>query len=273
MIDTLELIFEGRPDPGCFREAFKKHDLKAEIHFLRGESPGTKFVTWTGDRLFTVIQRSNRTKILARPCRFKSLQKFIQVLTDFFGESIGSARIRRIDFAIDLTQSLEDLYWKVDFCRKQLVTGYSSRCGQPTGITAGAGTEVQKLYDRFKKTKGQDDHRRIEVCLTKKKIPAATLAELVGYDPKRIAITVFLNIRFFSISITSRDLTKARYRRQIEIKTLIDNIGYTDARRRLNRNRNFHRDYANLLKITPELIQPQDLLASSLNAFWFPELG
>lgn len=162
---------------------------------------------------------------------------------------------------------------------KQISSAYQARAGRQTGRTVGKGDSQISIYDkdfeRFRKRKVRHHNgsgTRIEVRLKGKQRPVEHLFEIPKllepngqgqmFSPFR---HLRLNeIRFYSINDFSE---KSDVIRHTQLKTLVTHIGYDEARKRLNQNKNFRRDYGLYFEESPLPIDLDELLHESLRNY------
>ncbi|MDA2937389.1 hypothetical protein MYX75_03895 [Acidobacteria bacterium AH-259-A15] len=209
------------------------------------------------------------TKIITRPSAFSSFQDYLQMLRRLFSDDeLATARIIRLDFAVDYPLPLRQILRCLDVSCKRIKIEYQEEGAEMTGILVGRGLEKVLVYDKGRKTGDAKPLTRIEIQLSGKKLPAWNLLALPELVERRIRPFKAVKLHEIKLCDPSSLLSDKARMRHHELQVLIDQQGYLAARKKLNRTGNFQRDYGSFINLTSWAETPDDTLARDLLLFF-----
>lgn len=223
---------------------------------------GTYLRIWTGENpvIFEVV---------TKPASFDSFESFRAHITDILEESdLETATITRIDLAVDYPTSLDRVLQGFDFTRKQAQFQFLDKGAKRTGIRIGKGMEKIQIYDKSLKSNSPKPMTRIEIQMGGSKLPAKKLNNLEQ------ALRSPLNNPFDLITLSDirtvspANLSDSKIKKLTELEHVVKREGYFSARRLLNKNGNFERDYFPLLTKTAWSSQPKDYFTEQIGNFF-----
>lgn len=186
-----------------------------------------------------------------------------QLLWNIF--NIYSLKVLRLDLTIDIREDFEIVNKGLLVKHKQSASEYNSK--GLTGTSFGKGNEIFKVYNRKIKNKLPYGCTRIEIALKGKKLPSkhfigiikvlANHSEFKKFNPFKKIITNKLDI---IKSLNSERFLMAKY--QLEVITLLRFKKHHD------KDRNYHRNFKNIIKVIPYLIQPSEIIETGLDKFF-----
>lgn len=223
--------------------------------------------------------------------RFPTFKDLYLSLRLLFDPHLEFATVTRIDFAVDLFASLEEISRRTWVSYKRHRDLRLTMGSKSSGIYIGKSPSQIKFYDKAKwdpewaaQYKAETDEEppavtRIEVSLTGDRIPIEHLYELPslfaktneGFDP-------FENINLFDeVAIVPETAVHERRDlvRYIELKTLLNFCGLHFTRKHLNQNRNFLRDYNKFLIYSDNAIPLCEIFQPAIQNYfkgWRPNM-
>ncbi len=244
-----------------FGYPFKSTRLNGGYWHLQVGSPGSYFY-------FDLINYPQEltTKIITNPSNFTSFDNYLKQVTLLIEREVFDARLQRIDFAVDYPVSLNELIHGLDVGFKRTAIEFNSESGKETGIRLGKGSEKIIVYDKGEEQGLDVSRTRIETQLTGAKIKGRTLFHVPHFS---IRDDLLSNVVLNEVDFVNPDefLVPIQRKRKDELATLIKNGGYLRARKFLNKNGNFERDYQPLISSTVWKNQPNDILKRDMKMF------
>lgn len=153
---------------------------------------------------------------------------------------------------------------------KQVNIEYENKSSERTGVIFGKGSEKVVVYNKSLKHKSDSLETRIEVQLTGQKRPCKTILELEeilknGYFP-------FNSIELFNAKLNEPKFESQKIQNQFKtFESLFSRDGYYSARRKLNKDNNFSRDYMKFLTIESPECDLQEQFRSQMNNYFKEE--
>ncbi len=202
---------------------------------------------------------SERIKaIVSRPSAFISFSAYQDYLADILSSSeLASLRVTRLDVAIDYEMAFSEFIQGFEVRNKQVRTAYTDEGPGRTGILFGRGTEKIQVYDKALESGLTESLSRLELQLAGSHLPTQKFTEL------STALVGPLWQPFDAISISkvrvlepSEIWSQSQRERMAELSVLLRREGYSSARRALNGQGNFERDYLPFLEVQPWSEQP-----------------
>lgn len=167
---------------------------------------------------------------------------------------IESFTIRRIDHAVDLNMSIDEVFLMIKVKGKKKRTDYEEK-SKITGFEIGRGNEIICVYDKnfervtkrkFRKCSSEYTNKtRVEVRHHKTKIIHKPLVNLYLYAETN----PFSCLEFYHLQstdkISQKNLTKYKL-----LKEWRDNFGMQGTYKELNKNNNFNKTFGNYLNLS-----------------------
>ena len=234
---------------------------------LRGG--GWYFEIGQGDRIlhFRLGRPDNplSSGLLSRPSAFETLAAYHTFLRQLLrDDELDELQISRLDIAIDYEIPLSSLLRGLDVTHKFARASYDDLGALRTGMLIGRGPEKILVYDKAYESGLPSPLTRIEIQLSGKKLPTRSyrnLAEtLKTWSP-------FRAIHLHEVELASNFLSEAQQERRNQLHYLMERDGLLAARRVLNQNQNFDRDFSPLMALTPWSEQPSDAYTKGIRKF------
>lgn len=202
-------------------------------------------------------------KVTVTASRFPTFKDLYVTLRLLFDPHLEFATVTRIDFAVDLLAPINEVIGRTWVSYKRHRDLRLTAGSNASGIYIGKAPSQIKFYDKAKwdpewaanyRADGEEETpavTRIEASLTGNRIPIEFLYELPGiFSDADNRFDPFENINLFDeVDIVPE--TSVRERRElvryVELRTLLNFCGLHFARKHLNQNRNFLRDYNKFL--------------------------
>jgi hypothetical protein len=232
-------------------------------------SSGSKHVaTIKSDPIWSHV---SETQIQLNPTNwenFSLLKYYLSNLCD-----VNELEVSRIDSAVDLNTSLDEVHAQVRVKYKQDKRGYfeSLKSGKLTGFYLGQKPEVFCIYDkafqleRYKlkrlKHESLGIKTRVEVRQEKNKLPVKSFGELnllLQYNP-------FRNLEFKKLEI-NEESKKAKH-----LSQYISSRGYSECYQAHNNSNNFKRDFGQYFKDVPQDKELKDIYWENLSQFFMED--
>lgn len=287
MIDRIELKLTHTVPLNQLRERCQKAGIKLiqerieqspKVHFRVGAEPG-----WYVDCGFYKSQQCWRVIVMpSRDYRFEDTYFKLRLL--FTRNDIESAKIIRLDLAVDFDQPYEEALKGLDIQYARSVTSFHASGADRTGVILGKKPKVTALYDRTKKLETKRKERayygpkrtlpsRLEIKLYGPKIPIESITQLTRLiQPDEIGEPLYTPFEYISLNQVfihnPRSFDKAGdIIKCTRLETLVNEIGFGATRRRLKEKGNFRRNYGKYIDV--ELLQdPDSLLQASLKEYF-----
>ncbi len=215
-------------------------------------------------------QSQHVLKLVTRPSAFAHYDEYKQRLTQILlPEEILQLRVTRLDVALDYPLDLQTTLSGLDYVHKQSKVTYQDRGGHRTGICVGTGNEKIVVYDKAAKANQDSDLTRIELQLSGTKLPARSLE---GIETAILSEewNPFKAIALNTVKITPlpNTLSTTQQERLQNLDSLLKREGLFSARRTLNEQGNFTRDYGSLFTAEPWPEQPAESFKKQIRTFF-----
>lgn len=214
--------------------------------------------------------------LTTQPGAFSSFASYAAFLSRLLTQDeLDQARITRLDLCVDYPIPFSEMRMGVDVARKQVATAYDQKGGTINGIRIGArdGEETIQIYDKQLEAGLAFPLSRVESQLTGQKVPAPHISDLprLAMLAKSGRLRPFGALRLHKVAFKAESevRTTAEAIRLGKLQALIEHWGLHSGRRALNgKCRNFVRDFAPLLTLTPRHPHPDEALAASIQAYF-----
>jgi hypothetical protein len=238
--------------------AMKRVHLKdRRAYFEVGTSPQVIHLKLDrfGESIVGLVSNPNHHLSWAQYLNF--LQKVISQ------DSLDSIQITRIDLNLDFDISFKELISSLDFDFKQSSLIFMDQSGERTGLSLGKGAEIVVVYDKGRKERTPHSWSRIEVRLSKNKLPTKSLSQVSATLLRSSAFSHIKGLHFSNPNLYNQ-LEKEKF---VHFLFLAERDGFFAAKKQLNQQRNFRRDISKLVEIQMWDKQPIELFQSTLNRF------
>lgn len=198
---------------------------------------------------------------ISNPNQFKSWRDYINFLEKVVPiERIRTAKVSRLDLNLDFKCSLTQLIQSLNVKNKSVSHSFTDKGGIRTGLIIGKNPGSFTIYDKALKTSTLSPHSRIELRLSKNRLPTKSTYEI----PSLLVSTAFFE-ELEGLSVTFPDT--AHPERLLKFKSIFERDGFYAARKAMSITRNFDRDLARHLKIEQWASQPSNLFKSEIKKF------
>jgi hypothetical protein len=216
-----------------------------------------------------VPENTEIKKIQFNPSKGLVFYKSELFLLELFGPIIFEAKIYRIDFTIDIFKGFKKILEGLDVKYKSAKVEYIGKGSNRTGVKIGQGNDKLVIYDKSKKEKTKYPWTRIERQLSGPKSPIKkygelrySLSSIIKFNPLGIVTLNHIDL------VEKADYTEVQREQFNELKVLIKHEGYFSARKKLNYNKNFQRDYSKYFTLTAFKKQPEDIFNEDIINFY-----
>lgn len=157
--------------------------------------------------------------------------------------------IQRIDFNFDFNIKYNELLKNIFIRHKSFICEYVSRDGEVESIRLGKKNAI-KIYNRGKLLKIDEDLSRIEFMFNdfQRVYTLAEFNQLLNWIFKENffdKVCFFESESPFSVGV---DLLDKDFKKLVQLMSIYEVYGFTQARKIFNRNNNFNRDYKRFFK-------------------------
>ncbi|ASD64250.1 hypothetical protein [Bdellovibrio bacteriovorus] len=205
------------------------------------------------------------TGLISNPNRFKSWTDYVEFIQSILPlTSIQTAKVTRLDLNIDFNTPFNQLIQQINIKQKSTGTRYEDKKGERTGIYIGKGSEILVIYDKSKKDKLSSSHSRIELRLARKKLPTQSLYDLPQYLKSK---SFFSHLEGVYVAPTPTLISDSQKKKIQEFQSILQRDGFFAARKAMDQNRNFDRDFVQVLKISPWPTHPSEIFKRGIQAF------
>lgn len=217
-------------------------------------------------------------KLLTNPRHFPSIVEYSNFIVHLFGLSqFECLTPYRLDFYVDLDMSFEELKKMLRIKYKQINRHNSNRGYNLNYLLFGGSHEKIAIYDksdqlRNKSIEPERDITRIEIRLTSKALPVTGISQLTSLASYGRHGRLFEPFNRVSLEpVTLADINNIKNRKDliklVKLQTLMDAEGFDYARRFLNQNGNFRRDYLGLITFSESPFDLNEIFLNELFSF------
>ena len=202
------------------------------------------------------------SKLVTNPSMFSSSYDYIEFCSQFFtDETLGDCRVYRFDLTADYRQSYEEIRKGFHVPGKRFSAFFTMDGVYDTGIQIGKGDKAYKLYNRGKLDKLSDGVTRVEAMtcggLTKSLTFERFFRMLSQNDFLTSSKNPLASCLLFDVSYPEIKPTNvSKLDRQKILESYIGNYGLHFTKLKLNKSRNFQRDFSQLYSQTMSKYQP-----------------
>lgn len=269
-VDKLEAYFTETINLQCVVARSIELGYKVEQVRLRERTPFTKISR--EDQFIHLrpsVDRSCASSMITNPNRFGTWSSFLEFIRILFGPSaIETARITRLDLNLDFACSLPELLRSIDIKNKRWGAQFLERSGARTGMIVGKGDESVEIYDKTKESNLETPLSRLELRLRGRKLPTRSITEV----PDQVLRTKLLNgLEGVSVTFRSKPITDCQVTKLNAFKMILNRDGIHFAKRALNQDRNFDRNFNKLVEIKQWTEQPTQIFQKSIDFFFKPQ--
>lgn len=271
LIDKLILSFDTDFDLSVMIKLGKELGYKINGKYLRDKRFYIFFENHCGQSVQAhLIHRDKESfnTITVNPSKFKSLSKLNLFLYSLFQSHLCNSLIKRIDFSINIYDEFCNVIQGLDFALKSAKTEYSDKKSF-TGIIIGKGNDKIIAYNKQIESKTCFPWTRVERQLSGNKTPINKYFELEGYlqqltTQNCLSVVQLNHIEFSRPTVR---LTHVQEEQFSDLKSLVSHSGLYQARKKLNINRTFKRDYSKYFLLIPHKHQPNEILKDSMKIY------
>ncbi len=271
-IDKLNARFANPIETVSLMRNAREIGLNIKQEYLRDRTPYLK--VGTDDRFLHFklsLDRSHITKMISNPNRFETWQEYYEcILALLTSEHIQKINLSRLDLNLDFAVPFLELIQSIDLKNKKCAVSFNDESGDRTGLLIGKGCETIEIYDKAKKNKLASDYTRLELRLSGSKVPSQNLDEL----PRIIQESNFFEtIQGFNVTFLTNEHSESQLSRLNEFKNILMREGLHLARKTMDRDRNFERNFKGLIEIKPWGLQPNLLFKNTIRRFFNEKKG
>lgn len=271
LIDKLVLKFEHEVSlQDCIAKA-RKHSCEVQGKYLRDKKYYVSFESKEGAVFRAHLRfRDNDCfdTITINPSHFQLLLD-LEIFVDlFFPSMLSKAVISRIDFSVDIFDDFNKVIRGVDFTWKSARTEFTNNRSF-TGLMVGKGNDKVIVYDKMVESNVVHPWTRIERQLSGRKVPVRKYRELRGYLEGAAAVDIFSGITLSYVEFCRPSCSMSLLQEEMfhDLKSLVIHSGIFQARKKLNKNKNFKRDYSKFFLLIPYQEQLPEVFKVSMNDY------
>ncbi|MBX3041119.1 MAG: hypothetical protein KF789_10475 [Bdellovibrionaceae bacterium] len=266
-VDKLEALF---PAPLSAPEVVQRaRDLGfcLETTFLKERAP---FLKVSKGEEYVLLKYSWDKQTLGRlvsnPNRFRTWGAYRDFLSRLLTPTgLESAKISRLDLNLDFSCPFPDLIRSLHIKNKRAGVQFTDDSGERTGINIGKAAEVIQIYDKARQAALSAHRSRIELRMRGHKLPTFKIASI----PSAIQTQNFFEtVEGLEVTILGSKVTETQKQRIAEFQTILNRDGFYFAKKALNKDRNFERDFGKIVMVRPWSTQPSSLFKEQIKSFF-----
>jgi hypothetical protein len=202
-------------------------------------------------------------KIDINPTHFNCHKEMIETVGLLVNPS--TTKISRLDFAVDVKIPIEAINGMLLVPRKRARMEYAE--GKDlTGIYYGRPPEILTVYDKALKSGCSGPLTRLEMRVTKHKIPIDTLEDL----PLLMTHEPFVSLKFIDTK-NPTEFEGNRHQKASFLREHLQILGATGAYKLLNKHHNFNRCFKGILKKQEDIPDLDQLFQQNLKSFFMED--
>lgn len=208
-------------------------------------------------------------RVILNPFKVNSFSKVEHALLQVFGEAINVGVIYRLDFTVDYYRAYEEILSGLDVRYKHYQVEHMKSGKGRTGLQIGTDDDKIIIYNKGAQLGISEPLTRIERQLSGSKVFIKTFGELRSAQPKILEFDPLSIIRLHELNlIKGKILNTGQVKRFHELETLVKHEGYFQARKKLNKTKNFIRDYGEFFSLRPFEVQPSAILGDAITKYF-----
>src|SRR3989338_7344162 len=224
-----------------------------------------------GLKLIIGYPRNDCNTIISKPMVYQNIGAFQAKLNLIFGEELlTNCNVVRLDCAINLCHNVAEIISGLNVRYKRKQGDHDS--GVLEGIRFGSYPNVINVYDYGERHRTDSVETRIENQFRGRYLPINSYPEFLKIDEicNGGDFRHFKNISLRRVILNPQSCVQSipmgvRYGRLQELLPL---LGYSLARKRLDRGRNFTRDYGRFLNISSQVFPIEAIFTDIVNHFF-----
>jgi hypothetical protein len=204
---------------------------------------------------------------MSRPAVFPVFSDYLENVCRLLTvKELQTARITRLDFAVDYKAPFGRILRGLDISNKRVRIEFLDEGSKRTGLKVGKRPETIVVYDKSLRMGLDQPLTRLEIQLTGRKLPARSFRELTTC--KEEDYCPFQSVKLYEVGLAEPSLLNPIERlRHSELSVLLNREGYLSARRKLDEQGQFSRHYLPLMNRKPWTQAPDQVLQKHLSAF------
>lgn len=210
-------------------------------------------------------------RVITKPLIYPNIFDFQNITNLIFGEErLANSRIVGLDCAINFSHNISEIVAGLQVKYKRKNTDYN--VGGLEGLRFGSDHNVIVVYDHGKKHKTSLTETRIEKQISGKALPIKTFQDFLKINRQCGSgdFRPFKNISLRQIILNPQSCVQSipmgiRYG---GLQELLPLIGYSLTRKRLDRGRNFTRDYGKFLTTSTQVFPLEAVFTDIVNHFF-----
>lgn len=266
-VDKLELLLTEALPTELILERSRRLGLTVAQTYLKERTPFLKISD--GDHYILLkpgIDRKHIVKMISNPNRFNGWGPYMDFIENVLGPyTVESGILNRLDLNLDFSCTFADLIQSIDVKNKRSALSFKDESGERTGVIIGKGNENIEIYDKTKQAKLDTPCARIEIRLGGKKLPTRQITHLPLLLQSR---DLFAPLEGVNLHFTNNALVESKADRLIEFQSLLKREGFYAAKKSMNKERNFDRNFSGLIQIKYWDTQPSQLFKDRIKDFF-----
>lgn len=218
------------------------------------------------------LEKSHVVNMITNPNRFKTWEAHINFIQSIFAyETIKSAKSQRLDLNLDFATPLPTLIQSLDIKNKKCAQRFIDEAGSRTGLIIGKGKETIEIYDKALKDGLNTPYTRLELRLGTSKLKIRDIFEIPSFIQN--SKTIFNTLEGVNLNFLSGGISDAQSKRLDTFKMILEREGLYTAKKELNKERNFDRDFSKLVEFKKWDLQPSQLFKNEIARFFETKEG
>lgn len=212
--------------------------------------------------------KAHFTKFIINPNRFKTWNSFVtffKVIIPPYG--FNTATISRMDLNIDFQCEFMQFIKHFDIKFKRSSFEFFGASGKREGLRIGKGNEKIVIYDKSEEMQTDTPLTRMELRVAQCKIPCKLLKDIT---PEILQQNFFKNIVGLNVYDGDMLILPEQQEKLTKFRSALSKDGFHLTTAILDKNGNFKRDYAKIIKVKTWEKQPDQLFREHIRSFTSP---
>lgn len=267
-IDKLNAELREPLSPKDLSNRAKQNGYQTEETYLK--EGRRKFLKISRDGHFVhfrlTFDRQSIDQLISNPNRFGSWGAYLRFLGNVLTPlEIQSSQVKRIDLNLDFASPLLETLQAIDIKNKRASLTFKDQSGVRTGVIIGKGHESIELYDKAKREGNDIPHTRLELRVAGRKLPTHSISDI----PEAILkSSLFENLIGVNVALKLFTHSDSKASRLDEFRSIFKREGFLSAKKAFSKDRNFDRNFRDLIEIRDWTKQPDKIFHDEIKRFF-----
>lgn len=212
------------------------------------------------------FDRQSVDQLISNPNRFGSWGAYLRFIQSILTPlEIQSSQVIRADLNLDFASPLLKTLQAIDIKNKRASLTFKDQSGVRTGVIIGKGNESIEIYDKAKKEVNDLFHTRLELRLAGRKLPTRNISDIPEAVLKS---SLFKNLEGVNVVFKPCTYSDTKASRLEEFKSIFKREGFLSAKKEFSKDRNFDRNFKDLIEIRQWTKQPAEIFHDQVKRFF-----